>query len=144
MKDFVFSRTGSKLGISPLMLAAMNGHVNAVKLLLDRGSDVNAQVCQFFLTVLAPCLSESCITIKINLNFYFHTSLWCLKRFYEGVFQAPQRIVKIKIQVNFSSGIGTGRINLIILSLKSNEKTLVHFCYFKSQFTKKYSHLVLI
>ena len=21
---------------------------------------------------------------KINLNFYFHTSLWCLKRFYEG------------------------------------------------------------
>ena len=27
------------------MLAAMNGHVAAVKLLLDRGSDVNAQVC---------------------------------------------------------------------------------------------------
>ena len=21
---------------------------------------------------------------KINFNFYFHTSLWCLKRFYEG------------------------------------------------------------
>ena len=21
---------------------------------------------------------------KINLKFYFHTSLWCLKRFYEG------------------------------------------------------------
>ena len=21
---------------------------------------------------------------KINLNFYFHTSLWCIKRFYEG------------------------------------------------------------
>ena len=40
---FMF-RTGSKLGISPLMLAAMNGHVAAVKLLLDRGSDVNAQV----------------------------------------------------------------------------------------------------
>ncbi len=38
------SRTGSKLGISPLMLAAMNGHVAAVKLLLDMGSDVNAQV----------------------------------------------------------------------------------------------------
>ena len=25
------------------------------------------------------------IKIKINLNFYFHTSLWCLKRFYKGV-----------------------------------------------------------
>ena len=22
-----------------------------------------------------PCISESCIKIKINLNFYFHTSL---------------------------------------------------------------------
>ena len=24
---------------------------------------------------------ESCIEIKINLNFYFRTSFWCLKRF---------------------------------------------------------------
>lgn len=39
-----FFRTGSKLGISPLMLAAMNGHVPAVKLLLDMGSDINAQI----------------------------------------------------------------------------------------------------
>lgn len=44
--DFFFFpfRTGSKLGISPLMLAAMNGHVPAVKLLLDMGSDINAQI----------------------------------------------------------------------------------------------------
>ena len=32
---------------------------------------------------------------KNKLNFYFHTSLWCLKR------EAPQRSVKIKIQLNF-------------------------------------------
>ena len=44
---------------------------------------------------------------KINLNFYFHTSLLCLKRFYEGLkafikpFEAPQKCVKIKISVNF-------------------------------------------
>lgn len=38
------TRTGSKLGITPLMLAAMNGHTAAVKLLLDHGSDINAQV----------------------------------------------------------------------------------------------------
>ena len=37
-------RTGSRLGISPLMLAAMNGHSEAVKLLLDHGSDINAQI----------------------------------------------------------------------------------------------------
>ena len=28
---------------------------------------------------LNPRLKE-----KVNLNFYFHSSLWCLKRFYEG------------------------------------------------------------
>ena len=54
------------------------------------------------LTLPTPCISESCIKIKINLNFYFHTSLRCLKRFYEGLkglkpFEAPQRRVKIKI-----------------------------------------------
>ena len=35
------------------------------------------------LTLPVPCISESCIKI-INLNFYFRTSLWWLKRFYEG------------------------------------------------------------
>ena len=37
------------------------------------------------LTLPFPGISESCIKIKINLNFYFHTSLWCLKRFYEDL-----------------------------------------------------------
>ena len=32
-----------------------------------------------------PRFSENYIKIKINLNFYFHTSLWSLKRFYEGL-----------------------------------------------------------
>ena len=33
---------------------------------------------------------------KIDLNFYFHTSLWCIKGFIK-----PQTSVKLKIQVNF-------------------------------------------
>ena len=37
------------------------------------------------LTLLAPCIFWSCIKSKINSNFYFNTSLWCLKRFYEGI-----------------------------------------------------------
>ena len=37
------------------------------------------------LTLPSPCISESCIKMKITLNFYIHTSLWCLKRFYEGL-----------------------------------------------------------
>ena len=55
------------------------------------------------ITLPVPCITESSIEIKIKLNFYFHTFLWCLKRFYEGLkafikpFDAPQRSVKIKI-----------------------------------------------
>ena len=39
----------------------------------------------FTLILLVPCISESCIEMKIKLNFYFRTSLWGLKRFYEGL-----------------------------------------------------------
>ena len=39
----------------------------------------------FRLTLPVPCISKSCIEIKIKLNFYFHTSFWYLKRFYEGL-----------------------------------------------------------
>ena len=28
------------------------------------------------------CISEIYIEMKIKLNFYFHTSLWCVKMFY--------------------------------------------------------------
>ena len=39
---------------------------------------------------------------KITLDIHFRTSLWCLKRIYEGfafikLVEAPQRSVKIKI-----------------------------------------------
>ena len=37
------------------------------------------------LTLNVPCITESWIEIKTELNFYFHTSFWCLKRFYEGL-----------------------------------------------------------
>ena len=37
------------------------------------------------LTLKDTSISESWIEKKIELNFYFHTSLWCLKRFYEGL-----------------------------------------------------------
>ena len=37
------------------------------------------------LTLKDRFISESCIEIKIELNFYFRTSLWCLKRFYVGL-----------------------------------------------------------
>ena len=65
------------------------------------------------LTIPVPCISKSSIEIKIKLNFYFHTSLRCLKVFIKP-FEVAQS-VKIKISVNFfrSSGIGTERIKLV-------------------------------
>ena len=46
------------------------------------------------------CISESCIKIKINSNFYFHHSskgfMKALKAFIKP-FETPQRSVKIKI-----------------------------------------------
>ena len=47
-----------------------------------------------FLTLNVPCISESCVEIKIKLNFYFHTSLWCLKRFYEGLCSTSKGFIK--------------------------------------------------
>ena len=38
-----------------------------------------------FWTLNVPCISESCIEIKIKRDFYFHTPLWRLKKFYEGL-----------------------------------------------------------
>ena len=57
---------------------------------------------------------------KINLKFYFHTSLWCLKRFYEGfkgfrkTFRGTTKKCKNKNLTYFfsSSGIGMRRVNL--------------------------------
>ena len=66
----------------------------------------------FILSLPAPCISESCIKIKINLHFYFPTSLWRPSRPSETIFEVTQRSVKIKISVNFSLHPGFGRQGL--------------------------------
>ena len=82
------------------------------------------KICQIFyylLTLPSPCISEGCIKIKINLNFYFQTSFWCLRRLYEGFYGLHKtvggttRSVEIKVLVNFlcSFQIGTGKVKLI-------------------------------
>ena len=39
-------------------------------------------------------ISKSSIEIKINLNFYFHTFWWCLKRFYEDLLRHHKEVWK--------------------------------------------------
>ena len=64
------------------------------------------------LSLPAPCISESFIKIKINLNFYFHTSLYskgfmkASKTFIKRL-DVPKRIEKI--YVNFLSSPRIGR-----------------------------------
>ena len=83
------------------------------------------------LTLSAPCISESCIKIKINLNFYFHTSLCCLKRFYEdikGLHKTFSGTAKKSENKNlswfFSPRPGLGRKGLIIF-LQKEKNSLV-------------------
>ena len=53
------------------------------------------------LTLKDLFISESCIEIKIKLNFYFHTSLWCLKRFYEGLTLSGIVTLRVKLFKTF-------------------------------------------
>ena len=56
----------------------------AVSCLAGMSTVVPLEKLTIILTLLAPCISESCIKTKINSIFHFQTSSWCLKRFYEG------------------------------------------------------------
>ena len=49
---------------------------------------------------------------KINLNFYFHTSFWCLKRFYEGLkgLQVMKALVYTLMQFSEMHGAGSVRL----------------------------------
>ena len=63
--------------------------IHLVKLSKEQSSTMLTSICfksvRTILTLKDLFISESCIEIKIELNFYFRTSLWCLKRFYEGL-----------------------------------------------------------
>ena len=52
------------------------------------GFIVNMNFNSKILTLPAPYISENCIKIKINVNFYFKTFLWCSKipKFYDGLY----------------------------------------------------------
>ena len=55
---------------------------------------------------------------KNKLNFHFHTSLWCLIK----PFEAPQRSMKIKIELNFYFNT-TFRNARDVMGLKTMPKT---------------------
>ena len=58
-----------------------------------------------YVNVINPSLLDPGQRQNINVNFYFHTSLWDGRRFYEGLksfikpFDSPQRSVRIKIYI---------------------------------------------
>ena len=76
---------------------------------------------------------------KVKLNFDFYTSLWCLKRFYEGFMRHHKEVWKSKFNLIFISiqlleMHGTLRVNILIKIWKNNDfcvifglLTLLHF-----------------
>ena len=74
----------------PMVWNALPFHIKSkenfqtFKYVISFGWDRSKVAAIFVLTLKDPLISESCIAIKIQLNFYFHTFLWCLERFYEG------------------------------------------------------------
>ena len=58
-------------------------------------------------------MSDSYIEIKINLTFYFHTSLWYLKRFGEDLLRASQNLLRYsRDNKNLNLCPGSGRERL--------------------------------
>ena len=55
--------------------------IYVVKTTKNKNAESLSDKFPYTLTLPVPCISESRIEVKINSNFYFHTSLWCLKRF---------------------------------------------------------------
>ena len=64
------------------------------------------------LNLNVPCISESCIEIKIKLNFNFHFSLWCLKRFYETFWGTTKKCENKNSIIIFSLCPGLGQEEL--------------------------------
>ena len=77
------------------MLAAMNGHTSTVKLLLDRGSDINAQVCSCALPLqsnLLVGLTFSGCFVQIETNRNTALTLAC--------FQGRHEVVQLLVERN--------------------------------------------
>ena len=84
--DFVGNKTEGQISIRMFQenkACQIFRKTNIVYLLVIPDKGISATSVKLSLPVL--CISESCIEIKIKVNFYFDTSLWYLKRFYEGL-----------------------------------------------------------
>ena len=83
--DFVGNKTEGQISIRVFQenkACQIFRKTNIVYLLVIPHKDISATSVKLSLPIL--CISESYIEIKIKVNFYFDT-LWCLKRFYEGL-----------------------------------------------------------
>ena len=62
------------------MLAAMNGHLEAVTLLLDRGADINAQIE----TNKNTALTLACFQVTITFNYVLYRERTCMIKTTKG------------------------------------------------------------
>ena len=88
-----------------------------LKMIIFSFFDLNSVFWKIFsiLTLPVLCISGICIETKINLNFYLHTSLWCLKRFYESYICNELTCSKVKYSRKLFQGIFS-KIAICVLS----------------------------
>ena len=81
---------------SIFFLKVIKGRPACLRLLTAYGANINMIKLKLTLNVPIPNKVK-----KIKLNFYFHTSLWCLKRSVKIKIEVPQRSVKKKFLTQF-------------------------------------------
>ena len=87
----------------------------------------------FFVTLpTLCCISESCIKTKVNLNFYIHTPLWCIKIFpFHTSLWYLKEVWKWNFKLIFSlrPGLGQKGLNLLLFHRYPLLLTFETFCF---------------
>ena len=85
--------------------------------------------CKIHLLILinpsASCISKNCVKIKINLNFYFQTSSWCLKRFMNGTGSVKSLLILFGARFTKYTIKKVSSVNNFGLKVKPVDKLLI-------------------
>ena len=65
----------------------------ALRLNVDKQAGIPKILLKSPLGSVNPYCADAGRREKINLSFYFHASLWCLKTFYEGLRGLPKTLL---------------------------------------------------
>ena len=116
-RQLLFRNRNSKAYLRPCQ-ASIKGHKESSNYIF-KVNNRNARIrCEnMFKVNNKDTRTTPYVKIKTNLNFYFHTSLWCVKRFYEGLnktFWGTAKKCENKRLVNCYFNIGVVLVSLLV------------------------------